>query len=258
MDVNTTDKKRNDIIKTLIVLFLISIVYILYSKYSSSTTTPKVNKQNNVPEYFDYGTIADSIYCNTFFKFKIPIPKQHVGSYKTYNLVPKSLTSYDTVPLTLQTPTTIGATSLLLIEKEIIKITPNDIILLMREGKHSIVSEHIKNIGSFNAPKQNYQLHINVQNLDDDDFKGNLNKYLSMFSNMNSNYQQPTKIISGIPFKAYSGTQRDRLPGVYQNNTPFISYITEINGFALNIDLFYNSDEEKDFLLNLVDTIEFF
>ncbi|MDB4292186.1 hypothetical protein N9954_02180 [Maribacter sp.] len=244
-----------------IVLFLISLTYALYQEYGPLIAPEEVAKSTEkIPEYFDYGTIADSSYCNDFFEFSIPISKGHQASYKKYDYIEKSFYVKDSVPATPKLTAAITDQGLLLIEPELVKID------WLKNLKETNSLEDFRKYSSEKSKREqfgsDYQLVISAHKLSE----SSLSSYINLFENLhNPNYgNSKTKMVSGIPFREYEGLEKQGDPVqstmfslMGGKNRTIISYFTEINGFALSIDLFYKTEKQKRILLEMVDTIHF-
>ncbi|TMM53738.1 hypothetical protein FEE95_17725 [Maribacter algarum] len=259
---NNKPKKNKLSLKVLVFLFLGSLAYAVYDYFKPfKVQEGVVVAKTSTPEYFDYGSVTDSIYCNDFFKFRIPILKGHEAQYKQYDYIEKTIYERDSVPAQPLLASEVNDNDLLFVIPELEKI---DIVKSYKEEGsfekwQSYQSEKSKR-ERFGA---DYQLIIRVHNLSGSSMHG----YLNQFGNLhNPNYGSPnTKEISGVFFKELHGVENngDGSPGkvMFQmlggKNKNIITYSTEIKGFAVSIELFYLNEEQKDVLLEMVDGIHF-
>lgn len=258
---NTPRQNQHIPITIVSLLFLISLGYALYHTYGLFDLKETVSeKHQKIPEYFDYGVLYDSIYCNDFFEFKIPILKGHEATYKKYDYITKSIYERDSILATPQSTTAISDQDLLVIVPELVKI---DVVKSFMETK-SIEGwqQYSREKSKRDMFGPDYQLIIRAHNLRDE----SLGRYINKFQNLhNPDYGTPKfKEISGISFRTYEGLESHG--GPVQQTTfrmmggrskKIYSYVTEIHGFSLSIDLFYLTEEQKCILLEMVDAIQF-
>lgn len=243
------NKKRPLQITILIILLLGSLAYAAYDACG-----PFELKKEIVPKYFDYGVITDSIYCNDFFGFRLPIPKGNTADNKIYDYTDINLLERDS---TLAKPSLAS------------DIRNHDLLVILPKLTKVDINKDLKGWMEYSSEKYRRESHgtdyvfiIRAHNL----FGGHLKAYASKFSNIyNPNYgDSKTKTISGIEFKEYHGMEAPANPEssvLFQlmggENKQIISYMAEINGFALSINLFYLTEEQKCMLLEMVDEISF-
>ncbi|RKR13503.1 hypothetical protein CLV91_2223 [Maribacter vaceletii] len=261
-------KKNNKINKYIfkisIVVILIALLYLFLTPYKTKFSQKKENENEEnsiVQEYFDFGNISDSVYCNNFFKFKISIPKGFEGAYKKYDYVNKSLLERDSIPIISRLAKDVENCNLLILEPELIEIDffQNFIETGTSEAWRNYSSKKSKR--DLNGP--DCQIAIRAHNL-----SGNpLGAYTSKFENLhNPDYGDiQTKKISGVLFNEYHGIesqgdvpQKTFFMLMGGENKKIISYNTKINSFAFSIDLFYTTEKQKKLLLEIVDNISFF
>jgi len=258
-----TVKKRFPTIPILLLLFLGSLCYAIYDAYGPfSIKIDETETKENIPEYFDYGAITDSIYCNDFFGFRIPIPANHKGNYKKYDYIEKTLYERDSTLAVATLTSEIIDHDLFRVEPEFIKI---DLVKMFLEETKTMddMSEYMGKKSQRERFGAEYQMIIRVHRL----FGATLKSYTNQFENLhNPDYANPsTKLISGIRFQELHGRERngESVPGQVMfrmlggKNKNIISFNTEIHDFAFSIDLFYQTDEQKCILLEMVDTITF-
>ncbi len=257
----TPRKNQHTPITIVSLLFLISLGYALYSTYGPFNTKEAVSeKHQKIPEYFDYGVLYDRIYCNDFFEFKIPILKGHEATYKKYDYITKSIYERDSISATPQRTAAISDQDLLVIVPELVKI---DVVKSFMETK-SIEDwqQYSKEKSKRDMFGPDYQLIIRAHNLREE----SLGRYINQFQNLhNPDYGTPKfKEISGISFRAYEGlesfggaVQQTTFKMMGGENKKISSYVTEMHGFALSIDLFYLTEEQKCILLEMVNAIRF-
>ncbi len=254
-------KNRHLSITIVALLFLISLCYALYQTYGPFVAgAVVVIEQEEIPEYFDYGTLSDSIYCNDFFEFSVPILKGHEATYKQYDYIEKSIYERDSVWATPKRPSVIRDQDLLIVIPELVKLDYVKSFMETRsiEGFQKYSKEKTKR-EMFGA---DYQLIIRAHNLEG----STSNAYATRFENLhNPDYGAAKfKEISGISFREYQGleshggsVQQIMFQTMGGENRKIISYITQIHGFSLSIDLFYLTEEQKCILLEMVDSIQF-
>jgi len=254
-------KRQQLSITILIALFFGSLFYAIYKEYEGVELTKEVSESKKIiPEYFDFGKVVDSTYCNDFFGFRIPISKGHEAHYKKYDFIEKSILKKDTIPIRPRLTTAINDEDLLVILPELVVI---DLLESVKSGKGM---EAWTNYESERSKREwfgaDYQLVIRAHK-----FSGNsLSTYVNSFDNLhNPNYgNTKSKMISGILFQEYHGQETQGNPvqqTMFQITGGKIkkitSFVTQINGFALSIDLFYLTEKQKCILLDMVDTIYF-
>jgi len=254
-------EKRKPYIFILALLFLGSLLYAVYDAYvplelKKEAETPK----EIVPEYFDYGVISDSTYCNDFFRFRAPIQAKYKGNYRVYDYIEKSIYERDSVPAEPKLSSKVKNQSLLIIEPKLVKI---DWIQNIKETKNlDAWQDYLSKKSKRERFGADYQMIIQAHNLSGK----SLGSYIRLFENLHHpNYTEPrTKVISNVIFQEYVGveTQRTSMEGVTfrllgGENRNICSYITEINGFALSIDLFYKTEDQKCILMGMAEEITF-
>lgn len=261
---NKIDKQREIIIKISIAGAIVALLYLFINPYYTQHKKNEklANKANPIiHQYFDFGSISDSIYCNDFFKFKITIPKGFEGKYKKYDYVEKNLIERDSTPIAPRLALDIQNCNILLIEPEIIKI---DWLNNFKEnGSLAGWEDYNSKKSKRDLLGSECQLSIRVHNLSETP----LHAYMSKFENLHNpdygNFQ--TRKISGIMFKEYHGVESQgssiqettfRLMGGENKN--IISYNSKINDFAFSIDLFYTTEEQKGILLEIANNISFY
>ncbi len=261
MNKNKSNGKQKQIIQILLISFMGSLFLATYHYYSVFNAM-EISAENKVdtPKYFDYGSITNNSYCNDFFSFRMPICEGHEGKYKEYDFIKKGIYEKDSVPVLAKLTSEINNTVLLLITEKLESIELSDVLnkTASFEDFSKLSSEKRKRelVGS------DYQLVISAHQL-----KGtSLNSYLNKFENLhNPEYGGPKmKSISGVAFREYIGKEsqgsalQETMYGILGGtNRDIISYNTEIHGFALSIDLFYQTDAQKDILMSMVDQASF-
>lgn len=248
----------------LIILFLGSLVYATYEAYGPFNEFDLNNKtaktKEQYPEYFDYGTIADSTYCNDFFRFRIPVSKGYQYDYKIYDFKNSTIYERDLILAKPRLASAITEHDLLIITPELLKIDVQDIL-----GKRASTQEWLdysskKRKREFHGPE--YCLIIRAYNLSGKA----LGTYTSELSNIHNpdNGDSQTKLISGIQFREFEGEEsQDTIESrvAFQilggKNQNIISFMTEINDFAFSINLFYQTEEQKHILLEMANMISF-
>jgi len=258
------DKRRDFLIKISVAAAILTLLYLFinpyYSQYNKNAALESKTKPI-LPQYFDFGKISDSTYCNDFFKFKISIPKGFEGTYKKYDYINKSLLERDSIPIITRLAKDVENCNLLVLEPELIKIDffQNFIETGTSEAWRNYSSKKSKR--DLNGP--DCQIAIRVHNLSGIP----LGTYTSKFENLhNPGYGDiQTKTISGVLFNEYHGIesqgdvpQKTFFMLMGGENKKIISYYTKIHSFAFNIDLFYTTDEQKKLLLEIVDDISFY
>jgi len=258
-----TFKKSHVSIRILVLLFLGSLAYAIYDFYGPFELKKEVvTEKNKIPKYFDYGIISDSTYCNDFFSFRIPIPNGYEGKYKAYDYITKDIYTRDSLPATPKLISNITDHNLLIIEPVFVKIDPVKMIL---EEKKDItfISEYLSKKNQRDTFGADYQMVIRVHRLQN----ASIQSYINQFKNLhNPNYGGPkTKMVSGIAFKELQGVDHngEDVPGrvMYQmlggKDKNIISLNTVIHDFAFSIDLFYQTEEQKSILLEMVNSMKF-
>jgi len=256
-------KKSHVSIRILVLLFLGSLAYAIYDFYGPFEFKKEVTtEKKNIPEYFDYGVIADSIYCNDLFSFRIPIPNGYEGKYKTYDYIEKDFYTRDTIPAAPKLTSNITDHNLLIIEPVLVKMDPVKMILEEKKDM-AFISEYLGKKNQRETFGADYQLVIRVHRLSD----ASLLSYTNQFENLhNPNYGTPkTKMISGIAFQELHGIEQNGkdAPGkvMFQmlggKDKNIISLNTVMHDFAFSIDLFYQTEEQKSILLKMVNSMEF-
>jgi len=105
------------------VLFLGSLIYGVYMEYGPFKSFEDDAKPTEIiPEYFDYGTVADSSYCIDFYEFRMPIPKAHEGDHKIYDYTDISFYERDSVLATPRLAANANHHDLLTILPKLVKI----------------------------------------------------------------------------------------------------------------------------------------
>ncbi len=250
-----TDPSVKIILSGLLLFVLGALVYWFLN-------SPVVKKQEVVeeiiPEFFDYGVVYDSIYCNSFFEFKIQLFKGHEIYYQTYDLVQKSLIKYDTVPLSPTLPTEVDTEVLLHIEPEFV----DNVQDFLKKNSFSKDSSLIPNFNAYLKEKSkrelfgaDYQLRISCHRLANESLLQHMAKYENLH---HPNYgTAKTTLIDGISFREYHGIEQQQnfIMGMRTKN--IITYVTELYGFVLFVDLFYETEEQKCLLLDMVDQLDF-
>ncbi len=257
------NKKNRLYITIFSILFFGSLLFAIYKAYGPFQLTAEVSEpQKEIPEYFDYGTVVDSIYCNDFFRFQMPTFKGYTTNYKKYDYIEKNFYERDSILAKPRLTSDIYDLDLLVIEPELIKI---DFVNILQKHK----KDFVKILKAYSTEKykresfgSDYQLVIRAHKLSEE----YLGSYISLFENLhNPNYgNSKTKMISNISFREYHGMEsqgssvQETMFGLMGGkNRNIISYFTQIHNFALSIDLFYKTEEQKCILLEMVDTIEF-
>ena len=254
-------EKRKPYIFILILLFLGSFLYAVYNTYGTFELKKEAGTPKEiVPEYFDYGVIANSTYCNDFFRFRVPVQAKHKGNYKVYDYIEKSIYEKDSVLAKPKLSSKVKNQSLLIIEPELIKI---DWMQNIKETKNlDAWNDYLSKKSRRERFGADYQMIIQAHNLSGKP----LGSYIRLFENLHHpNYIEPrTKVISNVTFQEYVGveTQSTSMESVTfrllgGENRNICSYITEINGFALSIDLFYKTEEQKCILMRMAEEITF-
>lgn len=256
-----SNNKRSLLIPILTLLFFVSLLYAAYDEYGPFELKEEVTTtKENIPEYFDYGSIADSSYCNDFFEFRIPILKGHEADYKIYDYTNSNIHQRDSVLAKPRLVSTIGEHDLLIITPELVKID------LMKIFKETGSFEDWQNYSSKKLKRESfgpdYSLIIKAHNLSGKP----VGAYTSQFLNIhNLDYgNSKTKMISSISFQEYQGMEsrdgsmQEAMFGIMGGkNKKITSYVTKIHGFALNINLFYQTEEQKCALLAMIARISF-
>lgn len=263
-------KKQTDpSVKILVIgtfLFVLATsAYFITTKVTN--TKNETSEKLEMPSYFDFGSVTDSIYCNDFFGFKIPIPSGHQADYKKYDLaaydeddaVVRSILDRDTVPIRPKRLEEVDTQVLLLITPELIKVAMNTSFENTGNITEWMNYEREKSRRETWGP--DFQLFISVKNLSGT----TLNTYINLFENIHDpGYAEPkTTLIGGKLFREYEG--KESYGSVQQSfsqilggkNRDITSYFTQINGFALCIDLFYETEAQKEILDAMVESITF-
>lgn len=256
-------KKSFPTIAVLLLLFLGSLSYAIYDTYGPFELKKEVtDPKKNIPEYFDYGAITDSIYCNDFFGFRIPIANGCEGNYKKYDFIEKSFYVRDSVPAVPKLASDITEHVLLIIEPEFIKM---DLVKMILKEKRRMedVSEYMRAKSQREQFGADFQMVVRVHKLSGE----SLQSYTDRFENLhNPDYSNTEiKMVSGIPFQELHGIEQHGSDSpsrvMYQmlggKNKSIISLATVIHDFAFSIDLFYQTEEQKATLLEMVDSIKF-
>jgi hypothetical protein len=257
-------KKQLSFKTILIILFLGSLAFATYEAhgpfegFNAKEETTELKEVEAI--YFDYGVIADSTYCNDFFKFRIPISKGHQGDYKIYDYTSINILARDSVPAKPILSASIAEHDLLIIQPELVKIDIQDMIERRATANDLLNYGEKKRKLDFHGP--DYNIVIRAHNL----YGKALSSYTSQFSNINNpNYGDVRyKTISGLTFREFAGVQsQSTIPAsvAFQlfggKNKNITSFMADINGFALSITLFYQTEEQKEKLLVMVDGISF-
>lgn len=242
----------------LFVLFVVSLVFTGYNHYGPfelKKELPEVELER-IPKYFDYGVVSDSTYCNDFFKFRVPIPKGQEAEYKLYDYIEKSIFEKDSVLAKPRLVSDIAEHDLVIIKKELVKVELSKVLKETGSSDSYWKYSAEKRKTEFYGP--DYNLIIRAYNLHGKPF----GTFASQFSNIhNPDYSgAQTKMISGIEFREYSGATESNLAYrlIGGEDKKIISFMTEINGFAFSINIFYKTEEQKCLLLEIVDEIKFY
>ncbi|MEO0901277.1 MAG: hypothetical protein AAFY00_04405 [Bacteroidota bacterium] len=220
------------------------------------TTIISCKKQNQqiVQEYFDYGNIESRLYTNNYFGFQISIPENYRATYKQYDFHQRTLIEKDTIPLIPRLASSIETAQLLFLEPPLAEIGIDEAFNMPKTTPSPFKSKKHDSIKRdfFGA---DYQLNINV-------FKLPFNEgytYNEIFYNMDipDNVEEREITISGVDFNVYQGIdeQRNFMLGTRKKNV--LSYTTVIKGYSLNIDLFYETEEQKCMLLEILKSFQF-
>jgi len=154
----------------------------------------------------------------------------------------------------------IAEHDLLIIQPELVKIDVQDFLDQTASAKELLNYGAKKSKLDFHGP--DYNIVIRAHNL----YGKALSAYANQFSNIhNPNYGDVQyKTISGLTFREFEGVQsQNTVPAraafriMGGKNKKIASYMADINGFALSISLFYQTEEQKEKLLTMVDRISF-
>ena len=135
--------------------------------------------------------------------------------------------------------------------------------MILEEKKDmAFISEYLNKKNQLDMFGSDYQLVIRVHRLSD----VSLQSYINQFKNLHDpNYGSPkTKMISGIAFQELHGIAQNSedIPGRVMHqmlggkDKNIISLNTLIHDFAFSIDLFYQTEEQKSILLEMVNSIK--
>ena len=248
----------------LMVLFIGSLVVAVYDHYyplahfKGDKIAAKI--ETSIPEFFDYGVLIDSTYCNDFFRFRINITKGHKGDYKIYDYKSVSILERDSASAKRKRVSEIKEHDLLVIRPVLRKVAVQNLLDKTASAKELL--DYIDNKGKYDFYGPDYHLVIRATKLNN----LSLNAYASQFSNIHpTNYgNSRTKTISGKEFLELDGMQTQpsvessvafRLLGGENKNIK--SYMLEMNDFALSIHLFYHTKEQEKILLELLQSLSF-
>lgn len=257
-------RKHFSLRQILIILLVGSLGFVAYQNFGSlewlTLKRTDSKSETQVPKYFDYGVLIDSTYCNDFFNFSISISKGHQADYQQYDYHSINSLEKDSVIAEPRLASEIQKHDLLIITPVLIKVDMEE--TFKKTGSVKDWMDYNKAKHKRESVGPDYSAVIRVERLSGQ----SVERYASQFSNMhNPNYGgKHTKIIAGKPFVAYEGQEVQNsvaesmvlgfMGGEYKKIN---SFMTEINDFAVSINLFYQTDEQKAMLLEMVDTITF-
>ncbi|WP_396637534.1 hypothetical protein [Maribacter sp. R77961] len=260
---NKQVKKHFTIQRTLLFLLIGSLLFAAGKNFTmlewptfADTTAPN----EDIPEYFDYGMISDSTYCNNFFKFRITITKGYETAYKKYENISATVKENDSVLVRQPLASDIIDHELLVVTPGLIKVDWRKALKETGSIKAWIEYDKIRRDKDLFGPE--HCLIIRAHRLTNQ----SLDNYIHQFSNMhNPGYgESQTKIIADKTFNVYEGLEVQNSPEASTmfrllggENKQITTYLIEQNDFALSINLFYKTEAQKIKLLKMVQTITF-
>ena len=245
--------KRYSLIKSILKQWAF-FVFLTFNLVSCNRFEPTgTTSEGHVSELpkFDYGTISGDTYCNDFFKFRISVCEEYRLHLQEQDTITQKIEPFE------------GEEQLLLyIEPELVPIDFEQVLNQTKSMDDWSAYKNQKRKYDFYGAE--FQLIISAYRLGNSSLKDYVNRFSNIHPKDFKRHQTEMTVLDGKHFWVYEGieTQPDVPSRVMYRmlggqNKQITCYITERNGYALSIDLFYKNQGQQQILTELLQTLAF-